>query len=354
MAALSLPSLPLLQMSTRRRAESILRRNIPLRVAVYYVVLGGILVAAWRTVPHWRPAAEAWLATPFGVPSRPAAGAEATISSTQMGAMAAYAMTLAVLLAIPVAWIYTLTRQKRGYQQSVVQTLVILPAVVAAIVVMVKYSLALAFSLAGIVAAVRFRTTLEDSKDAVHIFLATGIGFAAGFEPAVAIALSVLFNVVVLGLWYYDFGRPVRLEGRDADRRVERLMRMANRTGEFVARLDSQVLAAMAPEQLDALADRAWRRRKRTAGDLPLTTPPPRYGAMLRVRTASSDEARHEIEQLFDAHLKRWRFGGTLRENDGTHVIEYAIQLKRNASLEGLLTALRARGAPHVLEANIV
>src|SRR5687768_5995846 len=227
------------------RAEPLLRRNVPLRVVAYYLALGGVLAAFWRLVPHWRPTAATWLGTPlFGgvAPDQPGAAAPA-ITSGQLGAMAAYAMILAVLLAIPVAWIYTLTRQKRGYRQSVVQTLVILPAVVAAIIVMVKYSLALAFSLAGIVAAVRFRTTLDDSKDAVHIFLATGIGFAAGFEPAVAIALSVLFNGVVLALWYYDFGRPMRLEGRDADQRVERLMRMANRTGEFVARLDSQVLA---------------------------------------------------------------------------------------------------------------
>jgi hypothetical protein len=278
----------------------------------------------------------------------------APVSSEQLGAMAAYGMVLAVLLSIPVAWIYTLTRQKRGYRQSVVQTLVILPAVVAAIVVMVKYSLALAFSLAGIVAAVRFRTTLEDSKDAVYIFLATGVGFAAGFEPAVAVALSILFNVAAYALWYFDFGRPVRLEGRDAERRLEQLMRMANRTGEFVAKLDNQVLAAMAPEQLDALADRAWRRRKRNAPDIPKSTPPPRYGALLRVRTASPEDARHTVEQIFDVHLKRWRFGGSLREPDGTQVLEYAVQLKRTASLEGLLTALRARGAPDVIEAQVV
>lgn len=341
--------------SVRRRAESVLTRNVPLRVLVYYIVLGSALLAVWRVFPRWRPSAATWLTAPFGVPiGNPAAATAPPVTSAQLGAMAAYAMIVAILLAIPVAWVYTLTRQKRGYRQSVVQTLVVLPAVVAAIVVMVKYSLALAFSLAGIVAAIRFRTALDDSKDAVHIFLATGIGFAAGFEPAVAVALSVLFNGVVLALWYYDFGRPVRLEGRDADRRVEHLMRMANRTGEFVARLDSQVLAQMAPEQLDALADRAWRRRKRAAPDLPVGTPPPRYGALLRVRTSVPEESRREIEQLFDAHLKRWRFGGTLRENDGTQVLEYAVQLKRNASLEGLLTSLRARGAPHVIEAHIV
>jgi hypothetical protein len=340
--------------SVRRRAESLLTRNVPLRVALYYLVLGAALVLLWRYLPHWRPTAATWLDAPFGgIGARPAAGAEA-VTSGQLGAMAVYGMVVAVLLAIPVAWIYTLTRQKLGYRQSVVQTLVILPAVVAGIVVMVKYSLALAFSLAGIVAAVRFRTTLEDSKDAVYVFLATGIGFAAGFEPTVAVAMSVLLNALALGLWYYDFGRPVRLEGREAERRLERLMRMANRTGEFVARLDSQVLAEMAPEQLDALADRAWRRRKRTAPDIPAGTPPPRYGALLRIRTADSDDARHELEQIFDVHLKRWRFGGALREDDGTRVLEYAIQLKRNGSLEALLTALRARGAPHVIDAQVV
>jgi hypothetical protein len=60
-----------------------------------------------------------------------------------------------------------------------VQLLIILPLVVAGIVVLVKDSLALAFSLAGIVAAVRFRNTLDDSKDAVYVFLATGVGLAA-------------------------------------------------------------------------------------------------------------------------------------------------------------------------------
>jgi hypothetical protein len=320
---------------------------------VYYAALGAGIAVVWPYLPGSRPTVSTWLGAPLGNQPTPAGAEAVALTSQQLGWMAAYAMALAVLLTIPVAWVYTLTRQKRGYRQSVVQTLVILPLVVAAIVVMVKYSLALAFSLAGIVAAVRFRTTLEDAKDAVHVFLATGIGFAAGFEPAVAIALSVLFNAVVLGLWYYDFGRPVRLEGRDAERRLERLMRMTNRTGEFVARLDNQILAQMAPEQLDALADRAWRRRKRGSPDIPQDTPPPRYGALLRVRTGAPEDGRHEVEQLFEAHLKRWRFMGVLHEDDGTHVLEYAVQLKRNASPEGLLTSLRARGAPHVIEANV-
>jgi hypothetical protein len=79
--------------------------------------------------------------------------------------------------------------------------LLILPVVVTGILMVVKSSVALAFSLAGIVAAVRFRTTLDDTKDAVYIFLAIGVGLASGIQAVgVAVALSVVFNVVVLTL----------------------------------------------------------------------------------------------------------------------------------------------------------
>ncbi|HSG47991.1 MAG TPA: DUF4956 domain-containing protein, partial [Longimicrobiales bacterium] len=88
----------------------------------------------------------------------------------------------ALLIMIPVTWTYILIKRESGYEESVVHTLLILPVVVAGILVVVQGSLALAFSLAGIVAAVRFRTTLDDTKDAVYVFLAIGVGLAAGVQ----------------------------------------------------------------------------------------------------------------------------------------------------------------------------
>ena len=44
----------------------------------------------------------------------------------------------------------------------------------------------------------RFRNTLDDSKDAVYVFLATGVGLAAAVDIPVATVISVLFNVTVL------------------------------------------------------------------------------------------------------------------------------------------------------------
>src|SRR2546429_9102907 len=78
---------------------------------------------------------------------------------------------------------------------------------VAATVILVENRLALAFTLAAIVAAVRFRNTLKDTKDAVYIFLALAVGVAAGvFAPAGAAGMSVVFNVVVLLLWKWNVG----------------------------------------------------------------------------------------------------------------------------------------------------
>ena len=65
----------------------------------------------------------------------------------------------------------------------------------------------LSSSLTGIVAAVRFRTTLKDTKDAVYVFLAIGVGLASGaFYLAVAGILSMVFNAVILYLFWSNFG----------------------------------------------------------------------------------------------------------------------------------------------------
>ena len=144
---------------------------------------------------------------------------------------ALFASLVACVLALPVAWVYTYTRRAQGFSQSVAHALILLPTVVAAIIVLVKSSIPMAFALAGIVAAVRFRTSLEDSKDAVFILLGTAIGLASGVSPAVASVLSFVFVLLVLALWTTDFARePAALEGVRAKRQLDRAMAIANRT----------------------------------------------------------------------------------------------------------------------------
>src|SRR5207302_11013536 len=117
----------------------------------------------------------------------------------------AAAVITAFLPSVPVAFTYVRTRNSLPYDQSLVQTVIMLPVVISAILIVVQNSLALAFSLAGIVAAVRFRNNLKDSRDAVYVFAAVGIGFAAGAgRLAIAAFLSIFFGVLELLLWEMD------------------------------------------------------------------------------------------------------------------------------------------------------
>jgi len=71
----------------------------------------------------------------------------------------------------------------------------------------------LAFSLAGIVAGVRFRLTLDDTLDAIYIFAAIGAGLAAGIEALeIAAVVTILFNYVVLLFWELDYGDEVSVK----------------------------------------------------------------------------------------------------------------------------------------------
>jgi hypothetical protein len=268
-----------------------------------------------------------------------------TIGLTVLGACVG-----AFALALPVAWTYMLTRERKGYRQSVVHTLVLLPVVVAGVVVLVKTSIALAFSLAGIVAAVRFRNTLDDSKDATFLFLSVGLGLAAGVELDVALVLSLLFNVATLALFFTDFARtPPAVEGERAKRQLERAMAIANRTSQFVARVDDEVLRTLAPAQLDALATRVRRRREESGPTLP-SVPELEYDARLLVETTDASAARALVESVLQARVKRW----TRDPDDGdAQLLAYHVRWKKGMSPDAVVDAVQAEATPFVVRAEV-
>jgi len=112
----------------------------------------------------------------------------------------------ALLVMIPVRWVYLAVgdlevaeEQPAGHKVSA--SLLLLPLVVTAIIVIVKFSLALAFALTGIFAGVRYRTTLKNLTDALFIFACMAVGLAAGTQTlGIALALSVFFVFVALAL----------------------------------------------------------------------------------------------------------------------------------------------------------
>lgn len=119
----------------------------------------------------------------------------------------------AMILTIPVTWAYFITSRARRIDQSFVQTIMILPVVVTGISMIVLNSLALAFSLAGIVAAVRFRFALNQPSDAMYIFVAISIGLGSGIGAlGVATIISIAFVLATLIIWKLEYGKT--LSGR--------------------------------------------------------------------------------------------------------------------------------------------
>jgi hypothetical protein len=122
-------------------------------------------------------------------------------------AQLAIGIVCAAILMAPVSWIYFLTTPDKRIDQSFAQTMLILPVIVAGIAMIVQHSLALAFSLAGIVAAVRFRFTLNDPSHTLYVFCAIAIGIGAGVSAAgVSAIISVGFVYGTLALWIMDYG----------------------------------------------------------------------------------------------------------------------------------------------------
>jgi hypothetical protein len=119
------------------------------------------------------------------------------------------------LLMLPVSWVHKGIHRASAYDHSLDETTLILPGIVAAIVLVVQHSLALAFSLAGIVAGVHFRRALQDTFDALFILVAIGTGISAGVEALeISAVLTVFFCYATLYVYYAGDGLESHYEAR--------------------------------------------------------------------------------------------------------------------------------------------
>lgn len=111
------------------------------------------------------------------------------------------------LLMLPVSWVHKGIHRASVHDHSLDETVLILPGIVAGLVVVVQHSLALAFSLAGIVAGVQFRRALQDTFDALFILVAIGTGIAAGVRALeIAAVLTIFFTYSTLYVHYFGDG----------------------------------------------------------------------------------------------------------------------------------------------------
>jgi len=335
-----------------------MKSDRPLRRLVAYYVILAIIVAI---VAFFFPATIARVAAKGlgDVAEGPTVLTDALSAPTSsgtfgLGSLLGVAITTvliligALVLMLPVTWVYMSARPSGGqHNQNVVQTLIFLPLVVAGIVFMVQNSLALAFSLAGVVGAVRFRTTLRDSRDLVYIFLSIVVGFAAGVQSlAVGAVVSIVFNFVLLITWHYDYGRNM-LMPTAAAQWSRPLQALASPTGDHQIP-DRDLLLSLTPEGANALADRFGRVR-----DAMGKKKKARYNSVLTITTDNVPEAQKQVEQVLDRMTKRWDLDELVTNVGKPSELYYLTRIKKSTPRDVLLAAIHENAGDVIASADI-
>lgn len=123
----------------------------------------------------------------------------ANVSADMTLASAVVTMLVAVLFGAAIGFTYYKT-QEENYQRSMAVTLLMLPIILSVIILFIGSNIARAFSLAGTLSIIRFRSAPGDPKDIGFIFfdIAAGLACGVGFYGYGAIFVILLCAIILL------------------------------------------------------------------------------------------------------------------------------------------------------------
>jgi hypothetical protein len=283
--------------------------NVLVRLAAYYLAAIAIYAAVGRTFPsvldavareRARGIAQSLFDSPEHAPEiapiMPASESEVlgVIVLTLMGAL---------ILALPVALVYQWTSEPESYRRDFGRSLFVLPIAVALAVFLVKNNLALAFSLTGIVAVVRWRTTLQQTMDGAFLFVMIGIGLAAGVQLlVVALVASVMFNATILVLSRAKYAsRPRQIHG--------------------------WLLSPAVPQE---------------------SIPKPNRMVGVRVEAPSQARAEARLETILPLCAKEWEQAAAEPLASGGVRLQYRVTLKKRTTPDSLVSTITNLGVPEI------
>jgi uncharacterized membrane protein YhiD involved in acid resistance len=242
---------------------------------------------------------------------------------------ALFALLLAFVFALPVAWIYTIAKAEEEYDPSLVQTIVVLTMVVTGVMIVVGDVTARAFSLVGVVAAVRFRNTLKDTKDAVYIFISVALGMACGFGVYhIAVWLSVVMSLVMFLLWRFKFGQALREAA------------FAFKGGKKAAQLVYEQTSATAQERVEQAFERQLRLRQ--WADMSSEKDKKKPNAAFVIEATQAAAAQIHVDGILAQAGGKWQLANVRSEAEGKTRLEYVGRIPKQTAPATLLSELRA------------
>jgi len=122
-------------------------------------------------------------------------------------------MLLAFLCGHLIAWSYLRTHSGLSYSRTFVQSLIVIPLIVAIVMMVLSYNLVTAFGMMAVFAIVRFRNILRDTLDTTYVLAVIVAGMACGTQKFFTAVVGTLLIVgIMLYLWYTGFGTRHRYD----------------------------------------------------------------------------------------------------------------------------------------------
>ncbi|MGH7597615.1 MAG: DUF4956 domain-containing protein [bacterium] len=251
-----------------------------------------------------------------------------------------FSLLLSFIFTLPIAWVYTLTQDNENFDPSLAQTIVVLAMVVAGVMIVISDETARAFSLAGVVAAVRFRNTLQDTKDAIYVFIAVAIGMGCGTRVFhIAVWLSVIMSLTMYLLWKYQFGKSLRqastIAGGKGKKEVQKLYATAS--------AEALQHAERGLEQQVRLLQWADMRAEDEKGKK-------KPNAALIVACNDAYQALAEVDKALEACGGKWQLANISSQGAGLNTLEYVGRLPKEVTPAKLIDAIQQSGAPCIAE----
>jgi Domain of unknown function (DUF4956) len=255
--------------------------------------------------------------------------------------MAAGAMVAAILLSLPLAIIYMRTKPAHEFDAAVLYSIVTLAAIIAGVMVVIEGSLARALSLAGVVGAVRFRSSVHDSNDAVYLLGTIAVGLAAGSHALdIGVAISVILSLTLLTLW------KARLDA------IKKALLSREQAQEPPQKMRPPAAPSVEPSPPSP----------HMPGDphvLPLEATRPARLRYLMIETTHAERARGLVETFLEREAKRWQLDGASGNGasgngerhahtptDGRATLLYLVRFRKRSRPDVILERLKALGHP--------
>lgn len=122
-------------------------------------------------------------------------------------------LLLAFLCGHAIGWVYMITHSGLSYSRSFVNSLVVIPVIVAAVMMVLSNNLVTAFGLMAVFAIVRFRNILRDTLDTSYILSVIVIGMGCGtYKYATAAIGCALISAIMLYMWFTALGTRHRYD----------------------------------------------------------------------------------------------------------------------------------------------